>query len=108
MHITTLQSKQTYQVYVAAGTLLHLSLGQIAIQTAPSGIDAYAYSTQISLPEGCVYTVERSGWIQIHAQQRSEILMQLPEPNIAVRFWRTLRAIAIRRIQNSTGRHRLN
>jgi len=96
MHITTLQSTQSLQVYVTAGTLLHLSVGQVVILIPSLEVDAYAYTTQIYMPEGAVYAVEHSGWIQISARRRSEILTQLPEPTMAVRFWCALKNLALR------------
>ena len=96
VHITTLQSTQSLQVYVTAGTLLHLSVGQVVIQIPSLEVDAYAYTTQIYMPEGAVYAVEHSGWIQISARRRSEILTQLPEPTMAVRFWCALKNLTLR------------
>lgn len=96
MHITTLQSAQSYRVYVTAGTLLHLSVGQVVIHIPSSGVDACAYTTQIYMPEGAVYAVEHSGWIQISARRRSEILTQLPEPKMLVGFWCALKNLALR------------
>lgn len=99
MQITTLRAGLGYRVYLAAGSQLHLSVGAISIKTEALSGDPGAGLTRVGLSEGASYRVQRGGWLQICAQQRSEILTELPEPTAWQRFWRSWSAL--RRITRS-------
>ncbi|MFZ6673231.1 hypothetical protein [Undibacterium sp. Xuan67W] len=107
MHITTLQSAQSYQTYLFQGSQLHLNVGSIVIKEAPLSVDACAYVPQIVLAEGATYVIQRSGWLQICAQKRCEVLIELPEPGMTVLLLERVKQIALKAIANVTRRLRL-
>ncbi|MFZ6815083.1 hypothetical protein ACO0K3_11495 [Undibacterium sp. Rencai35W] len=107
MHITTLQSAQSYQTYLFQGSQLHLNVGSIVIKEAPLSLDACAYVPQIVLTEGATYTVQRSGWLQICAQKRCEFLIELPETGMRVLLLARMKQTALKAIAVVTRRLRL-
>ncbi|MFZ6843381.1 hypothetical protein [Undibacterium sp. RuTC16W] len=107
MHITTLQSAQSYQTYLTQGSQLHLSVGSIVIKEASRSLDACAYVPQIVLTEGSTYTMQRSGWLQICAQKPCEFLIELPEPGMTSLLLQRMKQTALKGLAIVTRRLRL-
>ena len=103
MHITTLRRQQIFRGYLAAGSKIHLTAGEICLHEAANWGDAHAFVTEIVLNEGASYLVQRDGWLQMQAKKNTEFLVELPEPGLLRRLWHGFTRRAVRRMTQVFG-----
>lgn len=71
----SLQAGQTQMLWVDEGWQLHLAQGELALLTPPVWLAETPHRTQHSLRSGHNLALTQRGWVHLHAQSESHIVL---------------------------------
>lgn len=73
MQLITLSKDQIWYCHVDAGSSFYLQSGSVKLLKSPAFIDMTMIAGDVRINGGEIYTMQRSGWVQLQALRSSEI-----------------------------------
>jgi len=88
MYSNSIRQDQSMHCLLTAGSTLYVKTGKLRLIALPQFLEGWAWQADTVLDADSVYHTEHGGWVELHALQACDLLVQRPDP--AARWWHVL------------------